>query len=99
MKLVFYSIILNNHQANVADEFWGLLGNDYRFIELVEPNEENAKGGTDDYASRSYLIKAWRTKTEWQEAMRLACSAEVCVFSGLPALPFEKERMKNTIVS
>ena len=99
MKLVFYSIILNNHQANVADEFWGLLGNDYRFIELVEPNEENAKGGTDDYASRSYLIKAWRTKTEWQEAMRLACSAEVCVFSGLPALPFEKERMKKGLLS
>lgn len=22
MKLVFYSIILNNHQANIADELW-----------------------------------------------------------------------------
>ena len=99
MKLVFYSIILNNHQANLADEFWGLLGNDYRFVELVEPNEGNAKGGTDDYASRPYLIKAWKSEAEWQEAMRLACSAEVCVFSGLQALPFEKERMKRGLLS
>ena len=99
MKLVFYSIILNNHQANLADEFWGLLGNDYRFVELVEPNEGNAKGGTDDYASRHYLIKAWRSEAEWQEAMRLACYAEVCVFSGLPALPFQKERMKRGLLS
>lgn len=99
MKLVFYSIILNNHQANLADEFWGLLGDNYRFVELVEPNEENSKGGTDDYASRPYLIKAWRSETEWQEAMRLASSAEVCVFSGLQALPFEKERMKRGLLS
>ena len=99
MKLVFYSIILNNHQANLADEFWGLLGNDYRFVELVEPNEGNAKGGTDDYASRPYLIKAWKSETEWQEAMRLACSADCCVFSGLPALPFQKERMKRGLLS
>lgn len=99
MKLVFYSIILNNHQANLADEFWGLLGNDYRFVELVEPNEGNAKGGTDDYASRPYLIKAWKSEEEWQEAMRLACSADCCVFSGLQALPFQKERMKRGLLS
>lgn len=99
MKLVFYSIILNNHQANVADEFWVLLGDNYRFVELVEPNEENSKGGTDDYASRPYLIKAWRSEAEWQEALRLACSAEVCVFSGLSAMPFEKERMKRGLLS
>lgn len=99
MKLVFYSIILNNHQANVADELWILLGDDYRFVELVEPNEGNAKGGTDDYASRPYLIKAWRSGEEWQEAMRLACISECCVFSGLPALPFEKERMKRGLLS
>lgn len=99
MKLIFYSIILNNHQSNLADEFWRLLGDDYRFVELVEPNEGNAKGGTDDYASRPYLIKAWRSEAEWQEAMRLACTAGCCVFSGLPALPFEKERMKRGLLS
>lgn len=99
MKLVFYSIILNNHQANVADELWGILGNDYRFVELVAPCEGNAKGGTDDYASRPYLLKAWQSEEEWKEAMRLARTADCCVFSGLPALPFEKERMRLGLLS
>lgn len=99
MKLVFYSIILNNHQANVADELWRKLGDEYRFVELVAPCEGNAKGGTDDYASRPYLLKAWQSEEEWKEAMQLARTADCCVFSGLPALPFEKERMRLGLLS
>lgn len=99
MKLVFYSIILNNHQANVADELWRMLGDEYRFVELVAPCEGNAKGGTDDYASRPYLLKAWQSEEEWKEAMQLARTADCCVFSGLPALPFEKERMRLGLLS
>lgn len=99
MNLVFYSIILNNHQANVADELWRILGDDYRFVELVAPCEGNAKGGTDDYASRPYLLKAWLSEEAWQEALRLARTADCCVFSGLSALPFEKERMRLGLLS
>lgn len=99
MRLVFYSIILNNHQANVADELWRKLGDEYRFVELVAPCEGNAKGGTDDYASRPYLLKAWQSEEEWKEAMQLARTADCCVFSGLPALPFEKERMRLGLLS
>ena len=43
MKLVFYSIILNNHQANVADELWELTHHSYCFVELVKPNDSNKK--------------------------------------------------------
>lgn len=99
MKLIFYSIVLNNHQAMVADEFWGILGDKYRFVELVKPNKENAKGGTEDYSSRPYLIQAWASEEAWKEAMHLACTAECCVFSGLPALPFAKVRMKKGLLS
>lgn len=35
MKLVFYSLILNNHQANVADELWELTRHSYCFVELA----------------------------------------------------------------
>lgn len=99
MKLVFYSIILNNHQANVADELWSLLGNEYRFVELVTPNMVNAKGGTEDYSTRPYLVKAWASKLVWEEAMELARKADCCVFSSLQALPFQKERMKLGLLS
>ncbi len=99
MKLVFYSIILNNHQAHVSDELWLLLGKEYRFVELVKPNEADAKGGTEDYTSRPYLLQAWASQKAYREAMNLAKTAMCCVFSGLPALPFEKERMKRGLLS
>lgn len=99
MKLIFYSIILNNHQANVADELWRLLGEDYRFVELEKPNKADGKGGTEDYASRPYLIKAWASAEAWREAMRLSRTAECCVFSGLSALPFAKTRMAEGLLS
>lgn len=97
MKLVFYSLVLNHHQACLADEFYQLLGGQYAFVETAECHDR--KGATDDYFKRPYLIKAWESTDAFNQAMRLACSAEVCVFSGLQALPFEKERMKRGLLS
>lgn len=97
MKLVFYSLVLNHHQACLSDEFYHLLGGQYAFVETAECHDR--KGATDDYSKRPYLIKAWESTDAFNQAMRLACSADCCVFSGLQALPFEKERMKRGLLS
>lgn len=97
MKLVFYSVVLNHHQAGVADELYGILGDGYRFVELTACND--TKGGVGDFGGRPYLIRSWRSAAEYAEAMELAKSAEVCVFSGFEALPFEKERMRLGLLS
>lgn len=97
MKLVFYSLVLNHHQACVADEFYDILGDDYAFVETAECNDQ--KGATEDYSKRSYLVKAWESAEAWSLAMELAETAEVCVFSGYEALPFEKARMKRGLLS
>lgn len=97
MKLVFYSLVLNHHQACVADEFYNILGDHYAFVETAECND--TKGATEDYSKRPYLVKAWKSAEAWQRAMVLAESAEVCVFGGYEALPFEKARMKKWLLS
>lgn len=97
MKLVFYSLVLNHHQACVADEFYDILGDDYAFVETAECNDQ--KGATEDYSKRPYLVKAWESAEAWQHAMELAETAEVCVFGGYEALPFEKARMKRGLLS
>ena len=48
MKLVFYSLILNNHQANVADELWELTRHSYCFVELANLQAEHRKGDSHD---------------------------------------------------
>ena len=99
MKLVIYSIILNNHQACVADELWELTNHSYCFVELVKPNDSNKKGGTKNYRNRPYLLCAWESDESYCKAMKLAMTAECCIFSGLPALPFEKARLKKGLLS
>lgn len=97
MKLVFYSLVLNHHQACVADEFYRILGNDYAFVETAECYD--SKGAADNYSQRPYLVKAWSSQIEYNKAMKMALEAEVCVFGGYEALPFEKARMKRGLLS
>lgn len=99
MRLVLYSIILNNHQANVADELWELTGRSFCFVELIEPDETNRKGGSECYNNRPYLLRAWESEENYHKAMNLTINAECCIFSGLQALPFEKARMKRGLLS
>lgn len=99
MKLVFYSLILNNHQANVADELWEQTGHSYCFVELASLQAEHRKGSTHDYSDRPYLLQAWQSDKDYSKAMELARKAECCVFSGVQALPFQKERMKLGLLS
>jgi glycosyltransferase involved in cell wall biosynthesis len=99
MKIVFYSLVLNYHQANVADELWELTEHSYCFVELTNLQAEHRKGDTHDYSDRPYLLRAWQSEENYNKAMELARTAECCVFSGVQALPFQKERMKLCLLS
>lgn len=97
MKLVFYSVVLNHHQAPVADEFYKILGDEYCFVELI--NLGDNKGATEDYGKRPYLLRAWESQETHDKAMWLTRTAECCIFSGIDALPYEKERMRLGLLS
>lgn len=97
MQIVFYSVVLNQHQAPVADCLWELTLHDFVFVELTQSVEN--KGGTEDYSDRPYLLRAWESQENKCNALNLAKTAECCVFSGVDALPFEKERMKLGLLS
>lgn len=94
MKIVFYSLILNNHQANIADKLWELTNHQFCFVELANLQAEHRKGDTRDYTDCPYLLRAWESSQSYAKAMILAREAECCVFSGILALPFQKERLK-----
>lgn len=93
MKLVFYSLTLNHHQAPVADVLYKELGEDFCFVELLASVDR--KGCNDDYSSRPYLLKSWWSKADYEQAMTYAKEADVCVFSGVESLTFEIERLRQ----
>lgn len=45
------------------------------------------------------MIRAWENQDSFQKAMNLAKHADCCVFSGVNALPFQKERMRLGLLS
>lgn len=97
MKIVIYSVVLNQHQAPVADELWEITHHEFAFVELT--NLGDTKGGTEDYSGRPYLIRAWASPEANAKAMELARTAKCCIFSGVDALPYQKERMKLGLLS
>lgn len=96
MKLVFYSVVLNHHQAPVADAFYKMIGKDYCFVELT--NLADNKGSTEDFSKRPYLIRAWKSECNRDKAMELALTAECCVF-GPSAMEYEVARMAKGLLS
>lgn len=97
MKLVFYSLTLNHHQAAVADALYSILGSDYYFVETSVSHE--SKGSTEDYSQRPYLITAWKNSELYNTALKLAETADVCMFGGNESLPFLKTRMRLNLLS
>ena len=79
MTIVFYCNYLNHHQVAVADEMYGLLGEDFRFVATLPRDSSQLKGGG-DYSSRPYCILAAETDDAHRAALELAESADVCVF-------------------
>ncbi len=92
MRIVFFSVVLNHHQAPVADALWRLCDRQYTFVELTPLAD--AKGAVSDYSQRPYLLRAWESDKAYAKAMELAKTAAVCVFSGVASLPFETARMR-----
>ena len=79
MTIVFYCNYLNHHQVAVADEMYGLLGEDFRFVATLPRDNGQLKGGG-DYSSRPYCILAAETDDGHRQALELAVEADVCVF-------------------
>lgn len=97
MKLVIYSVTLNLHQAPVANALWELTEHNFVFVELINTGE--SKGGTKDHSQCPYLLKAWEKRENYAKAMKLARTADCCIFSGVDSLPYQKERMKFGLLS
>lgn len=81
----------------MSDEIYGIIGDDFIFVETAECHEN--KGATEDYSNRPYLIKSWESAEARSRAMQLTQTADVCVFGGYEALPYERIRMKNGLLS
>lgn len=93
MRLVFFINYLNIHQVYLIDEFYHLLGEDFRFVATLPRREDQLKGG-DDYSNRCYTILAGECEMAHVQALQLARESDVCVF-GACSQEYALERAKS----
>ena len=97
MRIVVFSVVLNQHQAPISDELWEITNHNFTFVELL--NLRDKKGGTEDYSKRPYLLRSWESPETFNKAIELARTADCCVFSGVDSIPFAKVRMSLGLLS
>lgn len=93
MTIAFVSVILNIHQAGIADELYHLTGGNYWFIETGDSGGDNSKGG-DDFSQRSYLIRTADDKASLRKTLQIIRDVDVMIYGAAP-LMYLRERIKT----
>ena len=97
IKIAFFSVILNHHQAYLADELYKQTDHQFVFVELEKPIASNSKGGRNCYSDRPYLLQSWKNDCAKQQAIEVALNAEVALFGG--GLDYMRLRLDKNLLS
>lgn len=84
MKLVFITNLVHHHQIPVADEFYNILGDDYKYIATEPLPDWLIKGGYDPNIDRPYIVRPYNSQQLLQEAIDLALNADVVIIGSAP---------------
>lgn len=79
MTLTFFTNLVHHHQIPVADEFYRLLGMDYRYVAIAPLTEMLIKGGYDPNIERPYLIRAYESEEATELAKKLMIDSDVVI--------------------
>ena len=78
MTLVFVTNFINHHQVYLADEFYHILGDNYKFIATEPIPESFIKNGYPIF-ERTYVVKAYENVNQLTYAHKLIDEAEVVI--------------------
>lgn len=91
--IVFISNHIHHHQYPFSKEMYGLLGGDYRFVEMERIPEQFIRNGYPDYGNLPWLIRAWESPDKESEAHRLTLEADVVIYGGVYPYSWIRERL------
>lgn len=84
MKLVFITNYVNHHQIPLADEFYRLLGNDYKYISTEPLPEWLINGGYDPLTKRDYIVRTYDESVGKDYVQALINNADVVISGAAP---------------
>ena len=93
MKLVFITNYVHHHQIPLADEFYKMLGDGYKYVATDALPGWLIKGGYDPSINRPYVVRAYEGEDAKLMAMQLVNDAEVVIIGSAPE-DYVRERIK-----
>lgn len=84
MTVVFYTNFINHHQVPLADEFYHILGDDYKMVTFEPLPESFRLKGYADYSYKPYLIEAFRSDEYMERAHQLSVTSDVVILGAAP---------------
>lgn len=93
MTVVFYTNFINHHQVPLADEFYKILGDDYKMVTFEPLPESFRLKGYADFSYKPYLIEAFHSEYNMKKAYQLSIASDVVILGAAPE-SFIHERLK-----
>lgn len=79
MRIAFVSNMMNHHQKYLSDNLYQCVGGDFRFIATIPMLLEQKNLGYKIFSDDPYLIKAYNSEREREEAVAYIQSADVII--------------------
>lgn len=96
MTLAFITNFINHHQIHLADEFYKILGDGYKFIATEPIPDSFIKTGYPIY-DRDYLVNAYESTSELERAITIANDSDVVIIGSAPEIFVEKRIGENKL--
>ena len=97
MTLTFFTNLVNHHQIPVADEFYTILGDNYRYVAMELLPDWLVSGGYDPTISRSYILRSYESEEAQKEAKRLMLESDVVIAAYAPEETLLERKSQNKI--
>lgn len=97
MTLTFITNFIHHHQIYLADEFYKILGDDYKYVACEPLPEWLIRGGYDPNISRPYILRAYDEDDLLKEAERLARVSDVVIIGSAPEYMVKQRLKQNKI--
>lgn len=96
MKYTHYTNYVHHHQIPLADEYYRILGDNYRFVAKYPLPEWLANGGYDSTITRPYIIRAYESKENENTAIKLMNDSDIVVYGeGFDEYVFRRQELNK----
>lgn len=97
MTLTFVTNFVHHHQLPLADEFYRLIGDNYRYVATMELPDWLIQGGYDPTLDRPYIVRTYLSVEEMKMARTLIDSSDVVIYGAAPDEWVYKRKCLNMV--